>query len=146
MRKNLVALILCSLPVLAAADELELVGAWNLETQSIVGVSGLEVSDDGMSFVAVADQGWWLTGRFLRQNGAISDVFLDEIQPIIGQDGYPVSARRVGDWSDAEGLAIASDGTAWVSFERWTHVARYDQGLSGPSSWIKDHPTFFDHA
>ena len=82
MRKNLVALILCCLSGLAAADELELVGAWNLETQSIVGVSGLEVSDDGMSFVAVGDQGWWLTGRFLRQNGAISEVFLDEIQPI----------------------------------------------------------------
>lgn len=145
MRKNLVALTFCCLPGLAAADEVELVGAWNLETQSIVGVSGLEVSEDGMSFVAVGDQGWWLTGRFLRQNGAISEVFLDEIQPIIGQDGYPVSARRVGDWSDAEGLAIAPDGRAWVSFERWIRVASFDAVMT-KSNWIKDHPSFYDYS
>ena len=145
MRKSLVALITCCLPTLAATEELELIGTLHLDTQSIVGLSGLEVSDDGLSFTAVADRGWWLTGRFLRQNGAISEVFLDEIQPIIGQDGFPVTARRVGDWSDAEGLAIAPDGRAWVSFERWTRVASFERVMTR-SNWIKDHPSFKDYS
>ena len=40
---------------------------------------------------------------------------IERLEALYGQNGYPVSARRVGDWSDAEGLAIAPDGTAWVS-------------------------------
>ncbi len=145
MRKSLVALISFCMPAFAAAEELELIGTLHLDTQSIVGLSGLEVSDDGLSFTAVADRGWWLTGRFLRQNGVISEVFLDEVQPIIGQDGFPVSARRIGDWSDAEGLAIAPDGRAWVSFERWTRVAWFERIMT-QSNWIKDHPSFYDYS
>lgn len=145
MRKSFVALILCFLPNIGAADELELIGIRHLETQSIVGVSGIEVSEDGMSFAAVADRGWWLTGTFQRQEDAISEVVIDDIQPIIGQDGYPVSARRVGDWSDAEGLAIAPDGRAWVAFERWARVAWFERIMTR-SNWIKDHPSFYDYS
>jgi len=145
MRKSLVALIFFCLPLAGAADELELIGVWHLETQSIVGVSGLEVSGDGRSFVAVSDQGWWLTGQFKRQAGVISEVLVEDIQPIIGQDGFPVSARRIGDWSDAEGPAMAPDGRAWVSFERWARVAWFDQIMT-QSHWIKDHPSFYDYS
>ena len=146
MRSSLVALILAVLPTFGSADTLEYVGQFDWDTELIVGVSGIEVTEDGQSFSAISDRGFWMSGEFQREGGAIAGVAVNEIGALLGGNGYPVAARRVGDWSDAEGLAIASDGTAWVSFERWTHVARYDQGLSGPSSWIKDHPTFFDHA
>jgi hypothetical protein len=55
-----------------------------------------------------------------------------------------VTARRVGDWSDAEGLAVLPDGTAYVAFERWAHVARYPD-LRGKAEPTKDHPTFYDY-
>ena len=139
------ALISMLWPAFGSAEALEPVGIFEIETESIKGVSGLEVSDDGSSYIAVSDRGWWITGRFERRGGNIMRATLDRIEPIIGQDGFPVAARRVGDWSDAEGLAIAPDGTAWVSFERWAHVWRFDQ-VFGTAEWIKDHPTFYDHA
>ena len=146
MRKSLVALTLALSPCQGSAEALSLVGEFDWETEVIVGVSGIEVSDDGNAFHAVGDQGFWMTGRFQREETAIKDLEIEQIGAILGINGFPVAARRVGDWSDAEGLAISPDGTAWVSFERWAHVSRYDQGLDGTGSWIKDHPTFYDHA
>jgi len=145
MRPSLVALISGLWPLSLAAEPLELIGVFNWETESIQGVSGLEIADDGQRFVAVGDRGWWLEGRLDRRGEQITGVSDIRIEPIIGQDGLPVSARRLGDWSDAEGLAIAPSGKAWVAFERWAHVWWFDQ-VFGVAQWIKDHPTFYDHA
>ncbi|MCG6882973.1 MAG: esterase-like activity of phytase family protein [Silicimonas sp.] len=145
MLGRVVALILPMLASPAVAGELELVGTFDLETETVIGVSGLEVSADGASFVAVGDRGWWIEGRFDRRGGILNGVEIENVSAIIGQDGFPVPARRVGDWSDAEGLAVAPDGTAWVSFERWAHVWRFDD-LGAAAKWIKDHPTFYDHS
>jgi hypothetical protein len=145
MRSRSFALILSLWPTIGWADALELIGVLELETDSIVGVSGLEVTPDGGSFLAISDRGWWLEGLFTRRGEVMTDVEIQRIEPIIGQDGFAVAARRVGDWSDAEGLALAPDGTAWVAFERWAHVWRFDQ-VFGTAQWIKDHPTFHDHA
>ena len=146
MRPRLVSLILAlALPVSAGAETLELIGQFDLETESVVGISGIEISDDGARFTAVSDQGWWFTGAFVRDGESISDITEMSIAPILASDGTPVSARRVADWSDAEGLAVFPDGRAWVAFERWPRVARYD-GATGNAHWIKDHPTFYDHA
>ena len=145
MRARSLALTAALWPVLGWSEALEPIGVLDVETDSIVGVSGLEVSADGNSFVAVTDRGWWIEGRFERQGDMIAEVDIQTIEPIIGQDGFPVAARRIGDWSDAEGLALAPDGTAWVAFERWAHVWRVDR-VFGTAKWIKDHPTFYDHA
>lgn len=125
----------------AAAGPLTFVGAYTWETDSVVGLSGLEVSDDGSRFVAISDRGWILTGRFLREDARISGIRLDRFLPILGQDGLPVAARRLHDWSDAEGLAMAPDGTLWIAFEQWTRVARYATPESA-ATWIRDHPSF----
>ena len=146
MRRHLVALILWSLtPLPAWAEALELIGRFEWSTESIVGVSGIEITDDGNGFLSVGDRGWWLEGRFQRAGGQINGVQITRLEAIIGQDGLPVAARRVGDWSDAEGLAIAPDGTTWVSFERWAHVWRFPKPFAR-ADWVKDHPTFYDHA
>ncbi len=145
MRSRSFALIAALWPTLASSDGLESIGVFELDTETVFGVSGLELSDDGSSYVAVTDRGWWLTGRFERRGDLITRATVERVEPIIGQDGFPVAARRVGDWYDSEGLAIAPDGTAWVSFERWAHVWRFDQ-VFGTAEWIKDHPTFYDHA
>lgn len=146
MRASLVALTLSAWAGSAAAEELVPIGHFEWDTELIVGLSGLEVSDDGTHFQAVGDRGFWISGRFERDGEAIVGLEIDRLEALYGQNGYPVSARRVGDWSDAEGLAIAPDGTAWVSFERWARVSRYGGGLGSIPGWIKDHPTFYDHA
>lgn len=146
MRSGLVALTLAVLPTVGSADALEYVGQFDWDTDLIVGVSGIEVAENGNTFVAVGDRGFWMSGSFQRQEGAIAGVEIDQIAALLGINGYPVAARRVGDWSDSEGLAVSQDGTVWVSFERWARVSRYGDGLNGPGSWIKDHPTFQDHA
>lgn len=145
MRSRSLALIAALWPAFGWPETLEPIGVVELETESIFGVSGLEVSPDGGGFVAVTDRGWWLEGRFARRGELMTGIEVLRIEPIIGQNGFPVSARRVGDWSDAEGLALAPDGTAWVAFERWAHVWRFDR-VFGTAQWIKDHPTFYDHA
>lgn len=145
MRQHSLALIAALWPALCLAETLEPIGTFEWETQSVIGVSGLEVTKDGMGFLAVGDRGWWIEGNFVRRGEVITGLELQRIEPIIGQEGYPVAARRAGDLSDAEGLALAPDGTAWVSFERWAHVWRFDE-VYGTAQWIKDHPTFRDHA
>lgn len=125
----------------AVADTLAPINLFEWSTQSVVGLSGLELSEDGLSFLAVSDRGWLLSGNLKRSEGRIIDMHLEQLQPILGNDGLPVAARRTGDWSDAEGLAMAPDGRLWISFERWAHVASYD-GPESPGGWIRDHPSF----
>lgn len=146
MRASPVALILALGPLAAWAETLTPIGTYEWGSDVIVGLSGLEVSEDGSRFHAIGDKGFWLSGRFLREGERIIGLEIERLEALRGQDGYPVAARRQADWSDAEGLAIAPDGTAFVSFERWAHVWRYPGGLGDVAGWIKDHPTFYDHA
>ncbi len=137
MRTNLVALILLAS---AAAAETEPVVV-DISADHVLGVSGIEIFDNGTKFLAVSDAGWFLSGTLTRSDSTLTSGEVTSVQPIIGQNGFPVRARRVGDWSDAEGVDIAPDGTVHVSFERWARVARYaTTGAVG--EWIKDHPDF----
>lgn len=131
--------------LLADTQTLTYVGSYDWRTDAVVGLSGLEVSQDGAQFQAVSDQGWFLSGKLTREDGVIQDLILEQLLPIQGNDGLPVAARPIGDWSDAEGLAVAEDGTYWVSFERWAHVSRF-AGPGQRGQWIKDHPRFADHS
>lgn len=136
----------------ARADSLQFIARFDWATDSVTGLSGIEVAPDGLAFHIVSDRGWFVTGRFERDTDTITGLVLDRIDPIPGIDGLPVSARRLGDWSDAEGLAMAPDGTSWISFERWARVARHAPGGpdKGPdkgaglsrAGWIRDHPDF----
>ncbi len=145
VRASLVALGICTAATTAGADTLTELSRFAWQFPAINGVSGLEVTDDGKRFIAVTDLGWRLEGEIARDGDAIFGVAVTAIDPIRSKDTLPVAARRVGDWSDAEGLAIASDGTEYVSFERWARVATFD-GPNSPAKRIKDHPTFFELA
>ena len=141
MRHCLVALTFL-FPGLGYADELDLVGVFSWPGEGVNGLSGLEVSADGLAFTTVSDRGWILTGSFARgTNGQITDIEVTGYDPLMGLDGWPRAARRVGDWSDAEGLAIAPDGTLFVSFERWAHVASFETPAGAPTT-LRSHPLF----
>jgi len=141
MRQYFIALILGMFPALVHGAELSLIGRYAWSTEDVVGVSGIEILEDGSGYLAVSDDGWWLEGSFTRKNDVIIDHKLRRLEPIIAQNGLPVSARRVADWSDAEGLALAPDGRVWVSFERWAHVLEFDAPFTR-ARLIRDHPTF----
>ncbi len=138
--KYLLAAVFALLGSAATSESLTHLGTYVWDTKSVVGLSGLEVSDDGTTFTAISDRGWTVSGQFTRTNDVITDLIDVTIHPIRGLDGHPVTARRVGDWSDAEGLAISPNGV-WISFERWAHVTAHDN-IGATGRYIPDHPDF----
>ncbi len=138
MRTNLIALALCAGSASANPGVPDVI---DISDQHVLGVSGIEVTGNGSGFVAVSDAGWFLGGVLERTDGQLTGGRVTSVQPIIGQNGFPVRARRVGDWSDAEGLDLSPDGTLYVSFERWARVSRYTS-TEASGQWIKDHADF----
>lgn len=111
---------------------------WDLEMTGFGGFSGLEISPDGSTFTALSDRGKFITGRFERDgNGAITAIIAGKVRPLI--------PPRPGAWAsyetDSEGLAIAPDGTAYVSFEGMHRVFRFES-LDQPAVPLPRHKDF----
>ena len=118
-------LALCA-GVAAAGERADLLGSysWDMPGNEFGGFSGLELMEDGLSFTALTDHGALYSGRLERRaDGTVADVSVLQ-GPILLRDpaGKPLPK---GD-TDAEGLAIAADGTLYVSFERNHRVARFN--------------------
>lgn len=87
---------------------------WEVNAAWFGGISGIEVFDNGRSFVAVSDRGVMLRGQFVRApDGRIVDVVVDDHAQMLDAEGQPLRGRR----DDSEGLALAEDGTLYTSFE-----------------------------
>ncbi|MCX7646264.1 MAG: esterase-like activity of phytase family protein [Rhodobacteraceae bacterium] len=111
---------------------------WTADDPRFGGVSGLELADDGETFAAVTDRGMLLTGRLLRDGaGRLSGVDGVRIQPLRDARGAPVTGRD----ADAEGLAVAPDGTLYVSFEAEHRVWSF-AGPGTPARPLPLHPDF----
>ena len=127
-RRSVITLILaCGLALEGSASPTEAPGhigrfVWRSDDPRIGGMSGLEISDDGLRFTALSDRGGWTSGRLLRDgSGRITGIEATPVQPLRGKGKEPLAAGR----NDSEGLAIAQDGTAYVSFEGVARVLRY---------------------
>lgn len=106
-------------------DKAEFLGRfrWQTEDERFGGLSGLELAEDGVSLVAISDDGWLTYGTLRRDPaGLISGV--EGFSPIPLRSSTGVVLEGV--FNDAEGLAVAPDGTIFVSFEGIHRVARYD--------------------
>lgn len=100
---------------------------WRSSDPRMGGMSGLEVDADGLGFTALSDRGGWTAGRFRRDGeGKITGIEAAPVQLLNNTEAKPLRKAR----ADSEGLAIARDGTAYVSFEGVARVLRYDS-LSG---------------
>jgi hypothetical protein len=91
------------------------------------GISAIHVEPDGEHFVAIADNGSWLRGRIVYQDGkpvAITDA---EMAPILGPDGKPLAAQG---WYDVESLA-ERDGMFYIGIERVEKIVRLDYRRDG---------------
>ncbi len=128
---------LVSLPV-SATDAVFLSDyIWVIDDARFGGFSGLEVSDDGTSFVSISDRGSIITGQFVRQNGKITGVKAGPLLPILDRKSKPVIKYHV----DAEGLAIDDQGRLFISFEADHRVWRYDSP-AGKATALKRYKDF----
>jgi hypothetical protein len=91
------------------------------------GISAIHVEADGSHFLSVTDNGSWLRGRIVYDNGKPAGIADAEMAPILGPDGKPLAARG---WFDAESLAV-SKGTLYVGIERVEKIVRFDYARGG---------------
>ena len=86
------------------------------------GFSAIEVAEGGASATLLTDRGSLVTAALIRRDGTLSDLRLLTRKPLRRLSG----AKLRGSERDAEGLAIARNGRAFVSYEFRDHVAALD--------------------
>lgn len=90
------------------------------------GFSGLIVEPDGRRFMAISDEGGWLTGEFAYERSAPVGIRSARMGRILGLGGRALARKRD---QDAEGLALISgnltQGEVLIAFERNHRVARH---------------------
>lgn len=102
------------------------------------GWSGLEVTDGGRHLFALSDRGAWVEAEITRDDqGRIEGISTGAVHVLNGIGTAPLPA----DSRDSEGLAIATDGTAYVSFEGPARVMRYPS-LDEPGTLLASAPEF----
>ncbi|MGB0747724.1 MAG: esterase-like activity of phytase family protein [Magnetospiraceae bacterium] len=95
------------------------------------GLSGMLVSLDGGTLLAVTDQGKLLTLALAQdESGVLTGVGAAQLKPLTDEKGKPFSDKK---WSDAEGLTRSKNGYA-VSFERVHRLLQYDADFSKSST------------
>lgn len=90
------------------------------------GLSGFMIAPDGRRFLAVSDEGHWLSGEVTYAGKAPSGITNARMGPLLALNGRPLKRKRD---ADAEELALVSGtlshGVALVAFERNHRVVRY---------------------
>lgn len=111
---------------------------WSEGLEGFGGFSALEMLDDGTRIVAISDRGRWARGELQRdRKGGINGVRMTGFGPLLSVEGVPLEARD----ADAEGLAVAPDGSLYVSFEGFHRIRRY-RDIEGPAETVKGHKDF----
>lgn len=95
--------------------------------QPFGGVSGLHIEPDGSRFLAVTDNGSWLRGRIVYQDGKPAGITEAEMAPMLGADGKPLAARGR---FDVEALTEL-DGLFYAGIERVEQIVRFDYRRDG---------------
>ena len=118
-------------PALAGQDRAEFLQAftWTHPDPAFGGFSAIDFADDGKTFVTVSDRTTIWRGRLTRDAaGRIVDVATTG--PVRLHDS---KGKALGRFSgDSEGVALARDGSVFISFEGMARVVRYPQD-GGPA-------------
>ncbi|MBV1897508.1 MAG: esterase-like activity of phytase family protein [Rhodobacteraceae bacterium] len=120
---QLATLILVCTAALAEGPTAEYLGSfrWRVDKNWFGGFSGLEMSSDGQGMTIISDRGKILTAQIKRKDGKITAIIPGKPRHLKSSDGKRLS-RLI---ADSEGLAIAPDGTIYISFEGVHRVSRY---------------------
>ncbi|UWR22323.1 esterase-like activity of phytase family protein [Sulfitobacter sp. S190] len=103
---------------------------WEASADWFGGWSGTEVTDDGQTIVLISDKGRMVRTAMQRDaDGVLRGLSQGQSSLLRAPDGSILT----GEWSDAEGLAIAGNGRAFISFEHAHRVApvSIDTGKTG---------------
>jgi hypothetical protein len=91
------------------------------------GYSGLSLSPDGKSFLAVSDAGSWLSGELNDQDGMLTGLHDTKIGAILQKDGRPLQKRGHRDAEDLVSLDGGNlDGRYLIAFEGFHRLAEYE--------------------
>lgn len=111
---------------------------WLMEDDAFGGLSAIEMADDGLSFLAITDRGAWTRGTITRDaEGRITAIDATPMRLLRGRFEAPLEKGR----NDSEGMAVAADGTIYISFERVARVLRY-AAIDGPAANLSTPPEF----
>lgn len=113
-------------PAARQAGELEYRGGIALRSTDarFGGFSGLHVSTDGTTLLAISDRGAWLRLNLRYDNGGrLIGAGRAEMGALVGEDGLPLA----GEGRDAEALAVLPDGSMLVAFERRHRILHYPE-------------------
>jgi hypothetical protein len=105
------------------ADKAQFVGSytWRARPDWFGGFSGIEVSDDGTTMTVLSDRATLARARILREGGVISGIELQSAQRLRSSKGKYLMGRIM----DSEGLAMAPDGSLYISFEGVSRVVHH---------------------
>jgi hypothetical protein len=113
---------------------------WTSDDPAQGGFSGLELSDDGLSFATISDRAVWTRGQIERDDqGRIVAVRTAPVARLYDRNGRHIRYPR----ADSEGIAVGPDGRTYLSFEG-VSVARimvFDD-LSKPGKDLPRPPEF----
>ena len=112
----------------------DLVGSftWADANPRFGGISALELTADGTGFVAVSDSGSVFEGQFRRgPDGQVTGAETGAPVVLLSHHGKPLSEPM----HDAEGLALAPDGSLLISFETKNHIGQYS---ANGAIWIAE--------
>ncbi len=91
--------------------------------QRFGGLSGLEISPDGKTMLAVTDKGLWFKGRLgYDQGGDLLSLSRGLLSSLTGIEGTALTRKKD---RDSESIAIAEDGAVYISFERHHRILKY---------------------
>lgn len=110
---------------------------WPAESLPVPGLSALELGPDGQDFQTLADRGTLYVGSFRRAGEDLDRIEVTSHR-LKDTDGRPLKGKL----ADSEGLAVAPDGTIFISFEGRTRIWRYDGPDAVPTPLPK--PADFD--
>jgi hypothetical protein len=94
---------------------------WFEDDPTFGGLSAIELNADGTAFTALSDRSTLFTGSIARgPDGQITRITNVSIHPLLGEGALALPAGL----NDSEGLAIADDGTIFISQEGPARVIR----------------------
>ncbi|KIC09487.1 ABC-type cobalamin/Fe3+-siderophores transport system, ATPase component [Leisingera sp. ANG-M1] len=107
----------------AAAGEARFLGSftWKLNQPWFGGFSALKLSNDGNAMTVLSDRATLVTTAIQRKQGLISGITTQQAHGLRASTGKTLR----GFAGDSEGLAVAKDGSRYISFEGAARVARY---------------------
>ena len=95
---------------------------WTMDDPRFGGFSGIEVAENGRDIIALSDKGAYTTAQITRDDaGRITSITAKPVKPLQGPDG---NALKPG-MSDSEGIALAADGSIYISVEGRARVLHY---------------------